>query len=870
MMSLLLRKSKIKFLFILIVFSFFSCSKKQSQKNITISDNWIFASEEDSVWLPAKVPGTVHTDLIDNKIIEDPFFRLNEQEVQWIDKKEWRYKTNINIDLETFNSQNIFLEFKGLDSYSDIFLNNSLLLKTDNMFRSYILDIKKYVDLGDNKLEIVFESPIKKGLEKKENLGYDVPISGNDLAEIGQVEGNKRVSVFTRKAGYHFGWDWGPRLVTSGIWKPIKLISWNNFKINDVYLKQEIQANKGLINAEVEIFFDDNYISRDCFLEIRVSGNGETLKNKIKISKNSNESIFNISIEIDQLELWWPNGMGNQFLYDVEIIVSDKEFKDSKKMKLGFRTIELVREPDSIGTSFYFKVNNHPVFMKGVNYIPQDVFLSRPNNLDYETILSAAVNANMNMIRVWGGGIYERDIFYDLCDKKGLLVWQDFMFACAMYPGNDSFLKNVKEEAIQNIKRLRNYTSLALWCGNNEVLTAWENWGWKENEIKNQSQEIADTIFKAYDNIFHKILPDLVENLDSKRSYWPSSPGGGFGEKQKLESGNAHYWWVWWGKKPFSSYNDSIPRFMAEFGFQSFPEFNSVKNYTNEEDHNIYSEVMKSHQRSSIGNETIEEYLKRDYNTPKDFENFLYVSQLLQAQGIKIGIEAHRRNRHRCMGSLYWQLNDCWPVASWSGIDYYGKWKALHYSVKDAFSNFLISHDFKNDTLNIFIVSDSLVDINGLLKIELMDFEGNQIKTWEEKIIVESNRSSIKMKISKDDYFDRTKIDKSFLYLALEDSQKKLLAENKIFFKAYKDLQLPKTKLNFEVSETANYFEVNLKNEKFAKDVFVVSNSTNNFSDNFFDIMPNSKKTIKILKQPNDNIDSFKKGLKILTLEKSY
>ena len=668
----------------------------------------------------------------------------------------------------TFESQNIVLDFKGLDTYANVFLNDSCILRSDNMFRSYVIDVKNYIKLGENKLEIIFDSPIKRGLERREKIGYEIPISGNDLAEIGQVPGNKRVSVFNRKAGYHFGWDWGPRLVTSGIWKPIILKSWNDFKIDDVYIQQELQETKAIINTQVELSFDDNYNEKELNLEIKISDDNDfTVYKKTKIKIDSKLNTYNIPLEITQPKLWWPNGMGDPYLYNVEVSVSDKYSKDIKSLKLGLRTIELVREPDSIGTSFYFKVNGHPVFMKGVNYIPQDVFLTRPTQNDYEYILSSAAQANMNMIRVWGGGIYEKDEFYDLCDQKGLLVWQDFMFACAMYPGNDSFLENVKQEAIYNIKRLRNHPSLALWCGNNEVLTAWENWGWRENEIKNQSQEIADTIFKAYENIFHEILPEAVNKYDSKTSYWPSSPGSGFGKKQKLESGNAHYWWVWWGKKPFSSYNDSIPRFMAEFGFQSFPEFSSVMKYTNDLDYDIYSDVMKSHQRSSIGNETIEEYLVRDYNKPKDFENFLYVSQLLQAEGIKTGIEAHRRNRHRCMGSLYWQLNDCWPVASWSGIDYYGKWKALHYRVKDAFSNFLVSHNFNKDTLELFVVSDSLVDINATIKVELLDFEGTQIDKKEKQIIAKANHSEIVMKIHLNQFVDSIFFDNTFLNISI-------------------------------------------------------------------------------------------------------
>jgi len=856
-------------LFFLII-TLSGCVKHNSVTNLNLKKNWSFSEYSDTTWLPAKVPGTVHTDLIHNRIIENPFFRLNEHNVQWIDKKDWRYRTILNIDKNTFQSQNVVIDFKGLDTYANVFLNDSCILRSDNMFRSYVVDVKNILKLGENQLEIIFDSPIKRGLERREKIGYEIPISGNDLAEIGKVSGGKRVSVFNRKAGYHFGWDWGPRLVTSGIWKPIFLKSWNDFKIDDVYIKQELQEKKAIINTQVELSFDDKYNEKDLNLEIKISDDNDfTVYKKTKIKIDSKLNIYNIPLEITHPKLWWPNGMGDPYLYNVEVSVSDKYSKDIKSLKLGLRTIELVREPDSIGTSFYFRVNGHPVFMKGVNYIPQDIFLTRPTQNDYEYILSSAAQANMNMIRVWGGGVYEKDEFYDLCDQKGLLVWQDFMFACAMYPGNDSFLENVKQEAIYNIKRLRNHPSLALWCGNNEVLTAWENWGWRENEIKNQSQEIADTIFMAYENIFHEILPEAVNKYDSKTSYWPSSPGSGFGKKQKLESGNAHYWWVWWGKKPFSSYNDSIPRFMAEFGFQSFPEFSSVIKYTNDSDYDIYSDVMKSHQRSSIGNETIEEYLVRDYKKPKDFENYLYVSQLLQAEGIKTGIEAHRRNRHRCMGSLYWQLNDCWPVASWSGIDYYGKWKALHYRVKDAFSNFLVSHNFNKDTLELFVVSDSLVDINATIKVELLDFEGTQIDKKEKQIIAKANHSEMVMKIHLNQFVDSIFFDNTFLNVSILDAQLNVLADNKIFLNSFKDLKLPKSDIIYDVEIRNDYFVVDIKSKKFAKNVFVSSKLESNFSDNYFDLMPKEVKTIKIKNVSDLTVDEFKKNLKFLTLDKS-
>ena len=863
-----MKKNKI-YLFIItfILASFSSCIKYDSVSEINLTENWTFRSVDDKQWNNAMVPGTIHTDLIAIGKIDNPFYRLNEHDVQWVDKKDWIYRTSFELTEDVLNKQNSYLEFSGLDTYAKIFLNDTLLANTNNMFRSYDIYVKDFLKLGTNKLEVLLESPIKKGIQKHDQLGYSIPVSGNDLAEIGKVEGDKRVSVFNRKAGYHFGWDWGPRLVTSGIWKSVKLKSWDQFKINDLYIQQEILDETAILNASINLTVDKDIVSKDIRVDIIVDGD---LVETSAVTLKSGENNLEVPFEIKDPKLWWPNGMGEQALYNIEVRLSSDNYQASASHRIGLRIIELVREPDSIGTSFYFKVNGHSVFMKGANYIPQDIFLARPKKVNYEYILSSAQEANMNMIRVWGGGIYEKDEFYDLCDEKGLLVWQDFMFACAMYPGSKSYLENVKQEAIENVKRLRNHPSLALWCGNNEVLIAWNNWGWKDGVIKNQSKQIADTIFKSYEDIFHKILPDVVKKHDNTRSYWPSSPGSAFGKTQKMESGNAHFWWVWWGKKPFDSYNDSIPRFMAEFGFQSFPEFNSVKKYTLPEDYSIYSDVMKSHQRSSIGNETIEEYLLRDYNQPKDFENLLYVSQLLQAHGIKIGIEAHRRNRPRCMGSLYWQLNDCWPVVSWSGIDYYGKWKALHYTVKDVFSSLLISHEELDDRFNIFVISDSLDSIDATLKLRLIDFQGNELKKWSEEINVVSSSSAIKMNLLKSELLDESRLKDKLLLLELIDKSNNILTQNKIYFAPFKELELSKPNLSYSILEKEDVFEVILRTEKLVKDVFLVSSSTSNFSDNFFDLLPGIEKKVFIEKGKFQDLQSFENNLGVMTLYDSY
>ncbi|MBT7528872.1 MAG: glycoside hydrolase family 2 protein, partial [Flavobacteriaceae bacterium] len=769
------------------MFLLYNCSN-QNNETVEISENWTFKNNIDSLWLEASVPGDVHMDLLKNGLIEDPFYRLNEHDLQWIDKTDWEYKTEFDLSKKDINSHSLSLDFHGIDTYSSIYLNDSLIATTDNMFIGKTVDIKSFAKLGKNKLYVKLYSPINKGVKLHDSLGYDISsFNANDLAEIGKVEGNKRVSVFTRKAPYHYGWDWGPRLVTSGIWQPINIKKWNYFNIEDLYIKQKTLDESASLVAEIEV---ESYLEIDEMISEIYVDNQKVSTDLIYINKGANK--IEIPFTIKDYELWWPNGMGDQNMYEIKVkLQSNNNFVTTSK-RIGLREINLVTSEDSIGNNFYFEVNKKPVFMKGVNYIPQDIFLNRVSDDKYEELLNSAVDANMNMIRVWGGGIYENEIFYNLCDEKGLLVWQDFMFACAMYPGDQEFLKSVEQEAEFNVKRLRGHPSIALWCGNNEVRSAWKNWGWEKDVIENQSPEIANEISKAYDDVFHKILPKVVNNLDSSTAYWPSSPGSTFsGGTESYTSGDAHYWGVWWGKENFESYNQKVPRFMSEFGFQSFPEFSSIDKYTNESDYSIYSDVMKSHQRSSIGNKTIEDYMLRYYNKPKSFKGYLYVSQVLQAYGVSMGMEAHRRNKGYSMGSLYWQLNDCWPVASWSSIDYFGKWKALHYSTKKAFQPVLISF-FKSDSeIELHIISDLLESKEVNLNLKVLSFSGEILYETNKNYSLQQN-STMKVESLSIDWLNKNFDPKSSLLVDSLFYEEIEISNNNYYLSKFKDIKLMK------------------------------------------------------------------------------
>ena len=839
-----------------------------SQSSVTerkLHNNWSFKQKGSENWFPATVPGCVHLDLMKNKIIKDPYFQLNESKVQWIDKKDWIYQKEFFLK-EAINYQNHEIIFEGLDTYASVYLNDNLILKSNNMHRTHIADVKPFLKTGKNTLRVVLESPIKKGLELYNALGYTIPVSANDQAEKGQVEGGKRVNVFTRKAAYHYGWDWGPRLVTSGIWRPITLRSWNKCKIKDFNIKYSLDSSAMVsTNLLIESTVDQEPAN------ITITLNDSIVVNKdFKLLTGEQNIISHFSI--DHPKLWWPNGLGEQYLYDIKAQVTLKDNRVFANQKQGIRTIVLEVQDSTKSPNFFFKVNGYPIFSKGVNYIPQDIFLPRVSTKDYQKLLSAAANANMNMIRVWGGGIYEDDRFYELCDSLGLMVWQDFMFACAMYPGDSSFLENVRLEAIDNYNRIKKHTSIALWCGNNENLAAWKRWGWEATAIKEQSAQIADKIWHNYDTLFHHILPKVVrdyhpEHGHSKNTnatnYWASSPSASPGIPESYKTGDTHYWGVWWGKEPFENFNSKISPFMSEYGFQSFPEYASFMRFATLSDTNMYSEVMKSHQRSSIGNATIEEYMAREFKTPKNFESLLYVSQLLQADGIRTAIEAHRRNKATCMGSLYWQLNDCWPGASWSSIDYYGKWKALHYNVQNAFKPIIISHEFIDSNLKIYLISDLKESFSGEIQITYFPFKGDSCLTkWTKKVYLNPFEAKSYLTISKNKIPEN-----SYLEIALKKGENYISTKN-VYLSPFKELDIPKPELKFytKIDKKENTILITVKSKFFAKGVCITSNSENNFSDNFFDLAIAGEKRISLKIKDEEDIYKVIKSLKIKSL----
>lgn len=662
-------KSLLK-LFVPILLS--SCNtilEEKGKSSLSLNEGWTFSQEGKEEVFPATVPGVVHLDLFENQLIDDPYWEDNEWKQRWIENENWVYEKHFKVDEEMLQNDQIEIDFKGLDTYAEVFLNNQKILTTSNMFRSWKKEVKSSLHIGKNHLKVVFQSPILHNREKVRDYPYELP-SGNESDEI-----PIKVSSFTRKAAYQFGWDWSPRFVTSGIWRPIQLVKWNRARIQTAYTTTlSIEPEVAYLQTEVEV-----EVSKAGMYELRIGDT--TYLQPLEVGIHTLVYPF----AMQQPTLWWSNGLGEPHLYSQLIQLSYRgNFLDEYPNSFGIRTIELINEPDSIGTSFYFLLNGKPVFMKGANYIPQDAFLPRVKPEQYTSLLKKVKAANMNMLRVWGGGIYEEDLFYDLCDQNGILVWQDFMFAGSLYPDEDEFKENVKQEAIENIKRLRSHPCMAVWCGNNEIEVAWKNWGWQKQY--GYSPEDSAQIWNQYRSIFHELIPNMVKEYHPHISYTSTSPLSNWGTKENFNHSSMHYWGVWHGKEPFESFETNVGRFMVEYGFQSFPEWSTLQSVISDSNLTFTSSSIRHRQKSYIGNGLIQQHIEQYYDSPVSFAEFVYLSQEVQAKGMKMAIESHLSQRPHCMGSLFWQLNDCWPGPSWSVIDYYGNKKKAYSVVQEAFA----------------------------------------------------------------------------------------------------------------------------------------------------------------------------------------
>ncbi len=821
--------------FILILL--FTPVKLLSVNTTELHQNWRFRKAGDSTWYAATVPGVVQMDLIKQGVIPDPFYGTNEDSIQWIEREDWIYETIF--DLHNFDStKNYELVFNGLDTYAEVTLNGEIILNADNMYRRWKVDVRHLLRMEQNQLIIYFKSPLTVNADKLNGTPY------HKTAENDALKGEK-VSVYTRKAPYHFGWDWGPRIVTFGIWRPIHLVEYDNVILDEVQIYQEALSDT-FAELKAQIFYrisaDSNYT-----ITIKNKNSGEIYTSQSIDNQVGNETILNFTINNPQC--WWTHNLGEPYLYDFVIEISkDEQVLDSKSMRYGLRKIELIREPDNHGESFYFKLNGVPVFMKGANYIPSETMLPRRTTADIDRILNDAKAVNMNMIRVWGGGIYEDNYFYDKCDKMGLLVWQDFMFACSMYPGVDTvFYNNVKEEAIYNVKRLRNHPSIAIWCGNNEVHTAWHNWGWQVRFgiIGAAAKEMKE----SYDKLFQELLPSVVATYDPQRSYVHSSPLSEGGKSGNTDNGTMHYWKPWNMNDEFDGYERNVGRYMNEYGFQSFPDMATIRQFATPADYSFDSDVMKKHQKSYIGNGRIGKFVNKYYNEPLDFADFVYKSQLVQMEGIKTAIRAHRRAMPRCMGTVYWQLDDCWPAPSWSSIDYYGRWKALHYALKELYADQIIIPFEANDILHIQVVNDALHDMPVRLELECKRLDGKSLYKMETPTQLIANASRIYAVFQIKDMLRKTKREEAIVRIRLLQENKEL-AQTLHYFTLPKYLALQTPGIHIQVNDTEK--TITLSANTLIKNLYLyvepidsqLSNDVH-FEHNYFDLLPGELVTMR-------------------------
>ena len=827
-----------------------------------LHEGWQFKQNRGTNWFSATVPGVVHTDLMANEIIEDPFFRLNERGVQWVDKEDWVYQTTFTANGDILNKECIELVFEGLDTYADVYLNDKLLLSADNMFRSWRIDVKPHLREGENTLKVYFHSVVKIDMPKWEALPFQY-YRWNDQSENGGLL-KRKISVFCRKAGYHYGWDWGPRLVTSGIWRPVYLEAWNAHRISDIFYNQKsVTAKRAEIDVEFEILSQKEATAA---LRVIDESTGKILaKGSTTLVKGENKAV--VPLTIAKPKLWWSYGLGeaHRYAFRTEVEVDDI-IVDSKHHDIAVRSLKVIREEDKDGRSFYFELNGKRVFAKGANYIPCDSFLTRVTDEVYEKTIADAVAVNMNMLRVWGGGIYENAKFYEECEKNGIMVWQDFMFGCALYPVEGAMIENIRQEAIDNIKRLRNYGCIALWCGNNEcydTLMACKS-SYKKKGIDMKYYEIQKAQF---DFQYYELLPEVCAKYDPMRYYHPMSPWVGKDIKagSAKHLGDFHYWGVWGHRHPIERYNTTRSRFMSEYGFQSFPELGSIKLYApNPKDWNIHSEVMMSHQRGGkSANSKIDEYLTKEYWPQSDFEKFLYMGQVMQGDAIKIAVEAHRRDMPFCQGSLFWQHNDCWPVASWASRDYYGRWKAQHYFARYFFDKYLLSAYNSEGRLRVYVVSDNQSNTKADFEVKVVTLTGKVVNSYRKSVVVPANTSTIMLDESTETILEGEKAENVVIVSTLKVGEK--LYTNNNFLVKQGALNFPACNITTKVEKCDGGVIVKVASNNFARAVYLAIEGIDNFfEDNYFDLLPGTSRTIKV--KTNLSVEEFEKQLKVMHL----
>ncbi len=827
------------------------------RSTISLDGAWTLRQQGTQAEIPAAVPGCVHTDLLAARRIPDPFVADNEDKLRWIFEKNWVYRRMFEVPRSFLAFDRIMLCCEGLDTVAAIFLNGKRLAETDNMFRAWEFDVRGRLKAGSNTIEIRFESPITYIRKRQQVREVEYPYAPRQVHAFSQM----------RKAAYSFGWDWGVVLPTCGIWRSIRLEAFNTGRLTAVQISQA--HSRGRVNLDLAVEAER---TTGAALGVRT-----TLRFKGAIVASRDVPLrgrrANLKLEVRNPQLWWPNDMGPRNLYElvVELVDATGRVIDCQSRRIGLRTLNLVREKDRWGESFHFQVNGVPFYAKGVNWVPADALPSRMTPARTRTLLQSAADAHMNMVRVWGGGYYEPDDFYDCCDELGICVWQDFMFACAPYPIEvESFVRNTTAEMEQQVRRLRHHPSMALWCGNNEV----ESCGFVATRADKMHMSLAQ-----YRDFFERRMSSIVARLDPQRDYWPTSPLKVRGRRYNPdawiahpERGDVHLWTVWGGRKPIEMYRESQDRFVSEFGFQSFPEPATVASFARPADHDLDSVVMKHHQRATNGNATNQHFLQEWFRTPRDFATTLWLSQIIQGVALKTACEHWRRLMPRNMGALIWQLNDTWPVASWSTVDYFGRWKAAHFLARRFFAPLLVSavEDARTGRVEVHVTSDLRERAKTRLTWTLTDLEGRVLRKGRQAIDAAPGRNTPAQSLS---FKNELKRIGPGLLLWLElAAAGQSVSRNLVLFAKPKHLELPDPQVTRRITPAGDgSFRVIMQAAKPALWTWMeIPGTALSCSDQFMHLEPGRPVEIRVTPEKPMTAGAFAKGLRVRSLYDTY
>ena len=798
-----------------------------SSREIYSVGNWTFSNDSHS--FKANVPGCIHLDLFNNGLIENPFYGLNEKVVSWVEEVDWTYTSSFAVDQSILDKDNIEIVFDGLDTYASVYLNSILILKADNMYMQWRASVKSCL-LPKNLLIVKFLSPVKTAEAKMDKTYCGIA-----------TENRTKCQAYIRKAPYHFGSDWGPTLITTGIWREVKVEGYNSIRID--YTTVDTLSIDSQNNAQC-VLTTEIFSSIPQHITLEFIG-------KKELDLLAGNNIISMNFAVNNALLWWCNTLGTPNLYHVALnIFKESTLIESKATTFGIRTLKLINrivKPHE-DESFYFELNGQNVYVRGANFIPSDSFVSRSesNNTYY---LKKAVESNMNMIRVWGGGVYQSDAFYSKCDELGIMVWAEFMFAWAMYPANDEIAASIRQEAIYNVKRIRSHPSLALWAGNNEIWVGYNYWGWSENGKSYKSwklfdQSVGNYMYNDYMSIFHNILPTVISEHDPQRAYWPSTPQSNYGNVSSLNVGDIHYWEVWGANNiiPINHYNMYVGRFVSEYGFQSYPSYYTLRSVIPEENMTPNDPFMLNHQKARNGNWKLAQYMNNELGIPSDFKEYIYWTQLMQAYAIETAVTAHRVNKNRTMGTMYWQINDCWPVISWASIDYYGREKAMQYSVKRMYSVVYMFAREEGSKLVFYLINDGLYDAMTHYNIESCDLRGKCIDYARGDISADHTKAVKVQEISSNAIAKSGKMN-SVIRMSILGSG--VMHIEHYFFHPMRLLELNDPKLIFNTSSNNTHMTFSMSTTMVAKNVFIECEENGDFSDNNFD-MVNEKRVITL------------------------